>query len=162
TAWSVLPVAVEPPQREQTVMAEGIGVPVVLFGGSTATGATMSDTWVWHGARWQQRAPPASPPGRRLAAMAFDLLRGPPALFGGIGNVFFDDTWEWDGSTWQTMPATGRPHPRAGHALAFDLQSGGVLLFGGSFSNITTFLLFADTWAWNGVSWTQLAPANSP
>jgi hypothetical protein len=44
--------------------------------------------------------------------------------------------------------------------MAFDPSSGKVVLFGGAVSRGTTFL--SDTWLWDGKSWTQAHPAQSP
>jgi Galactose oxidase, central domain len=47
------------------------------------------------------------------------------------------------------------PPPRAASALAYDPASGSVILFGGRSPDLT---FLADTWSFNGVSWTKLAP----
>src|SRR5215471_5263395 len=47
---------------------------------------------------------------------------------------------------------------RWGHALAFDMVRGRTVLFGGRV--VTTEL--ADTWEWDGASWTQRSPAHTP
>jgi sugar lactone lactonase YvrE len=43
--------------------------------------------------------------------------------------------------------------------MTWDAATGQVLLFGG-YDGSSNY--FADTWAWNGTTWTQLAPANFP
>lgn len=50
------------------------------------------------------------------------------------------------------------PSPRHGHGMAFDDARGVTVLFGGSFDSTS----FADTWEWNGDTWTQRFPAVSP
>jgi hypothetical protein len=49
------------------------------------------------------------------------------------------------------------PQPRWSHALAFDILRGKTVLFGGA-----NGAAFADTWEWDGTSWTHRAPANTP
>src|SRR5262249_17285312 len=49
------------------------------------------------------------------------------------------------------------PDPRFGHALAFDPLRGRTVLFGGSGAT-----RHADTWEWDGGSWTHRASANTP
>src|ERR1051326_5430903 len=44
--------------------------------------------------------------------------------------------------------------------MAYDAAHGQTVLFGG-YTNIG-FGLFNDTWVWDGASWTQKSPANSP
>src|SRR5262249_42463365 len=48
--------------------------------------------------------------------------------------------------------------PRDDHAMAFDSQRGRTVLFGG-FGNSG---LAADTWEWNGSSWSQVATTGPP
>ncbi|MCA8964786.1 MAG: hypothetical protein KDC48_07860 [Planctomycetes bacterium] len=59
----------------------------------------------------------------------------------------------------QATPATS-PSPRTRPAMAFDGNA--TVLFGGA--DISGFppTNFADTWTWNGATWTQRSPATSP
>jgi hypothetical protein len=151
--------------------------------GDGGTVPTM-DTWSWNGAAWQQtdvayQLPgdgavplPPWPSPRTDAAVA--VLKGTVVLFGGHG---FDvtthdevrdlgDTWIWDGNpehSWisLTFPAGAAPSPRSGAAAASAAAAGldGTMILVGGSSNGT---LLADTWAFNGTSWTQLTPSVSP
>ncbi len=54
------------------------------------------------------------------------------------------------------------PPAREAAAMAFDGAHGDVVLFGGSSSDGGGYHAFADTWTWDGSSWTQRHPAHSP
>jgi hypothetical protein len=53
------------------------------------------------------------------------------------------------------------PAPRYGACMAFDAARNRVLLFGESYSQ-SSLGAPADTWVWDGTTWTQLFPAVSP
>jgi hypothetical protein len=83
-------------------------------------------------------------------------------LFGGVGTSgdLLADTWEWDGADWsERFPATS-PSPRRDASMAHDFARRRVLLFGGDGGDFTPSL--ADTWEWDGTSWTQRFPATVP
>lgn len=68
------------------------------------------------------------------------------------------DTWT------QQFPQTS-PSERAGHAMAYDSVHHQVVLFGGEgpITNIYAPLpMLNDTWTWDGTTWTQQFPQNSP
>jgi hypothetical protein len=55
------------------------------------------------------------------------------------------------------------PPPHDGHALVHAGAWNVTLLFGGAaFSNGTAWAPSAETWGWDGLGWTQLAPVSSP
>jgi hypothetical protein len=77
------------------------------------------------------------------------------------GGVSGNGTWIWNGTQWSHPLPTAMPSPyRQSSALA--TLSGKVLLFGGCESCGGSFGLQGDTWQWDGQSWTQLHPAQSP
>ena len=63
-----------------------------------------------------------------------------------------------DGLTLNLLAPANAPPARMNTALAPFGHSGQAILYGGNWN--TT--LFADTWLWNGSTWTQLHPANNP
>ena len=73
------------------------------------------------------------------------------------------DTWLWTATGWTPTAAVG-PLARSGAALAFDASAGVAVLFGGETTGPgpAPAKLLADTWAWNGQAWQQLAPHSSP
>jgi hypothetical protein len=134
---------------------------LMLFGGSSKPGSGFdNETWVWTGHSWQQLHPATSPPARASADLIYDPEMQQMLLFGGYDGSYLNDTWTWNGFNWvQLHPATS-PSPRDGAALVLNSASlADVLLYGG-FSVKTGHL--ADTWSWDGTTWTQLHPATSP
>lgn len=108
---------------------------------------------------WTQKQE-VGPAPRSGHAMAYDSVRGRTVLFGGSAPGHSrgfpgGDTWEWDGENWTQMADAG-PSGRQSHAMAFDSQRNQTVLFGGSGGRGGGFFL-ADTWAWDGENWTQLA-----
>ena len=132
---------------------------VVLFGGVPVTGAI--DTWEWDGAEWTQVAD-TGPSARALSALAYDAVREQVVLFGGGDNrsPVLDDTWAWDGTEW-TQVADSGPEARYTHAMTFDVVAQRVLVFGGLSAPPASAEL-ADTWAWDGAAWTEVAHFGPP
>jgi hypothetical protein len=93
--------------------------------------------------------------------MAYDQATGQLVLFAGAGtNGILDDTWTWDGSTWtEQSPATSPPALYYA-SMAYDQATGQLVLFGGFGSGANGVL--AQTWTWDGSTWTQQSPAISP
>jgi hypothetical protein len=146
----------------------------VLFGGTDATGLNnignvTGDTWTWDGTTWTQQFPAASPSARFYGAMAYDPATGDVVLFGGAdpNGYALGDTWTWDGTTWtQQFPATS-PSAHIGAAMAYDPTTGDMVLFGGvsgrcGGTGVCSSGETADTWTWDGTTWTQQFPATSP
>jgi hypothetical protein len=132
---------------------------VVLFSGWNAT--DLGDTWEWNGINWTQKSPAHSPSARSGVALAYDSQRRVTVLFG--GNQL-DDTWEWDGMDWTQRSPVNAPYGRMHHAMAYDSARGVTVLFGGynSLGYCPPVDYCNDTWEWDGINWTQRAPAQSP
>jgi len=128
----------------------------VLFGGRYSNGhgqTYLQDTWEWDGTRWSQRTPLHSPPGRSLAAMAFDPVRGTTILFGGAdGTTGFSETWEWDGRDWSQIPTVNGPPASGAHRMATDPVR----------RRVVTFLPGRGTWEWDGTGWTGIQTPTTP
>ena len=133
----------------------------LMFGGWDS-GRVFGDTWEWDGSQWTQLQPANSPGPRCCQAMAYDLARGRIVLFGGSDGsaVDYNDTWEWDGTNWQQLTPAVSPAPRRESRMVYDIGRGRMLLFGGG--DGSRVRVYADTWEWDGTSWTQLSPANRP
>jgi len=166
--WTQRVPANSPPARNFHAMAyDSLHQQVVLFGGSTSSYLSLlSDTWVWDGSNWAQKSPANSPPARFNHAMAYDAAHGQVVLFGGCcRDVTSDtqDTWVWDGSNWAQKFPANNPGPRDTHAMAYDSSHQQIVLFSGQL-NVSgqNFSVYSDTWVWDGSSWTQKFPANSP
>jgi hypothetical protein len=165
TTWTQQSPATSPPARSQSAMVyDAAQSNVVLFGGYLSNTAPFrsNDTWVWNGSTWTQQSPATSPSARADHAMAYDAAQSQVVLFGGFtdSGTTLGDTWTWDGTTWtQQNPATS-PSARSFAAMAYDAIHNQVVMFGGQPTGTGGAL--NDTWVWNGTTWTQESPANSP
>ena len=87
---------------------------IVLYGGITANGTFLGDTWTYADGQWQQRKSPVTPGPLELQAMTYDLrihsvimadgwTQTVSSWFGnskGVAPVATDNLWVWNGSTW--------------------------------------------------------------
>ncbi len=172
--WKQLFPAVSPSPRGNLGIAyDPTTQTVVLFGGedNANNGAALGDTWTWDGLTWTQQFPPVSPAARARGTMVYDPVTETVLLFGGTGSdngdyggVPFGDTWEWNGrtKTWTRRFPLTSPSRRAA-PLAYDQLTGNVVLFGGdNGGGDCCRVYYNDTWTWDGVTWTQQLPAQSP
>ena len=87
--------------------------------------------------------------------LAFDSDRNKVVLFGGerTGSVQIGDTWEYDGvtATWTQRSTPSGPIARSNVAMAYDPVRRETVLFGGKTGSGAD----AETWVWNGTTWTQ-------
>lgn len=132
------------------------------FGGGDAT--TLEEgTSIWDPLAGWQVLPIASPPPRVRASLVYDSHRQRTVLFGGLGAAgLLSDTWEFDGNQWTNVTTATGPSARWSHGAAFDENSGLMILFGGLAGDDMSNSELNDTWSWNGFTWTQLQPPNSP
>ncbi len=132
---------------------------VVMFGGYN--NSQLSDTWVWDGTNWTQKAPAHNPPAREGARMVYDAAHSQVVMFGGYagGGANLSDTWVWTGSDWTQQSPANSPSARTGYAMAYDEARQQTVLFGGYVGGSG---VLADTWVWDGSTWTQKSPATSP
>jgi hypothetical protein len=79
----------------------------------------------------------------------------------------FGDCWTYDGSTWTV--ANAPPVPRSLHVMAYDRVRGRTVLYGGSGGWLTgghgggsSPILPAETWTFDGFSWTEVTPRPGP
>lgn len=77
-------------------------------------------------------------------------------------GVELNDMWIYDGTDWLDItPTTGAlPAGRDWYGAAYDTGRGRFVLFGGRSSALGTNL--GDTWEFDGTSWTQMSPTNTP
>jgi hypothetical protein len=130
---------------------------VVIFGGSmSGGGADFSDTWEWDGSTWSNHSQFVGPRPSGGAAMAYDSARRVSVLF--VGQT--PDTWEWDGTTW-TQPTATSPPPMIWPAMVYDSTRDRIVLFGFTYP-FGSFAATAETWEFDGSTWTQAQPAASP
>lgn len=137
-AWARLATSVAPPARSgATFVYDPLLQADVLFGGVTANGSRLSDTWTFADGRWT--APVLSgpsPSGRSNAAAAFDAPLGAVVLYGGATATAaaVNDTWTFAGGGWSGPTGRTYPYPngRAFSTLATAPQGNGLLLVDGS------------------------------
>jgi hypothetical protein len=126
-------------------------------GSPAASAVSLTPNWI------ELTPPPAIPPVRTAASMAYDPATGNTVLFGGDEitsgpNVLLNDTWIWNGTTWtQQFPATSPP-ALYGASMVYDAAISRLVLFGGVSSSGDT----AETWTWDGTTWTQRISTPSP
>lgn len=107
-------------------------------------------------------ANPSKPSARGQETLTYVPNTDELVLFGGLSNTSNDtyrDTWLWHAGCWtQAAPATS-PGFRYAMRAAYDPVTGSVIAYGGWYwaRNATQATVFADTWQWNGVTWTQVA-----
>jgi hypothetical protein len=65
-------------------------------------------------------------------------------------------------ATWTKQAPAASPPARSGAAMAYDAATKTVVLFGGHTGPSGGGRFLADTWTWNGSTWTKRAPAASP
>jgi len=99
-------------------------------------------------------------------AMAHHVRTGRTVLFGGtyddqrVNDDPSGETWILQGTQWSRVSTAGNaPAARRNHAMTYDGSHDVVLLFGGLDD---TGRARNDTWAFDGSTWTQLAPDTSP
>jgi hypothetical protein len=132
---------------------------VIVHGGLQGRGQVMDETWEWDGQSWQV-FPATGPGGREGAGMAYDRTSRQTTLFGGADERgLHGDTWAWDGTAWRQLSDRG-PTARFAGFLEYDQGSGRLVLYGGHAIEGPTAL--ADTWVFDGETWTQAIAASAP
>src|SRR5258706_10036725 len=147
---------------------------VVMFGGCSVLDpmngcayTPFGETWLWDGVAWAQHTAQSDPPPRAFQGMAFDAARGRIVMFGGCAGsmcaVRLGDTWEWDGTRWHEKTPASSPPARGATTMTYDAARGTVVLFGGC-SNDGPMCMhaLADTWEWDGATWTQISSTLQP
>src|SRR5262249_31679540 len=122
-------------------------------------------TWTWDGTAWTRLSQAKHPPAREAASMAYDPGTGQMVLFGGAGtrsNSCLHSTCAWDGTTWARLSPSAQPSACAGMALALYQAPGQLALFGGLEVVHGRVRIPAQTWTWDGTTWTRQSPATHP
>lgn len=150
-----------PPRTDGMLAYEPADHELVLFGGQSAGGARLNDTWTFAKDRWTQIAPTVAPSAREGASLAWDPVASDLVLFGGLDTTgaYLNDTWTFVHGSWSALGING-PAPRAFAGLAADPTSTGLVLFGGR--TTASSQPFADTYRFTAGGWTRLSPAVSP
>ena len=65
-------------------------------------------------------------------------------------------------SDWTRMPVTTKPQSRSGAMMAYDSVRGASVMFGGIIASSQGPANLADTWIWDGSTWTEVFPVHHP
>jgi hypothetical protein len=152
----------------------------VMYGGTDGGADNGLDlTWQWTGSNWTQLSPAASPPGGPCS-MTYDPVRKTLVMLVLDWNARASttapvaQTWTWNGSTWSHVTDLPTPGPMGAgiFPIAFDAATGTDLSYVGQTTcpPDTSADVSPDidctqtdqTWAFDGMSWTQLPAANNP
>jgi galactose oxidase-like protein len=190
TDWTQQSPPFSPPARYGATMAyDPVNGVAILFGGRSAGGQLLSDTWRFVfrclgktscGLGWSQISTTTSPPARSDAAMAFDAALQQVILTGGTnGSSTLNDTWRFDSAanTWTLetpafQPQAGFYGPARQDTAVASCHSfhffQGALLFGGFNGSFVSPL--GDTWIHDietklnvtDIGWFSLSPTPRP
>jgi hypothetical protein len=145
------------PRTESGPLAT-LGSTVVLR--ANALDGKSTETWVFKDDSWGF----ATPYGPFLFRGAAAAIGNRDVFVGATKPYDVSGTWEWDGQNFTQRTVAVTPPARCGHAMS-PTADGKVLLFGGG--NVDASGRFerdypmAQTWLWDGTSWTE-NPAAAP
>ncbi len=167
--WTQLNPSVSPPARMRPAMVwDGADNYLLLFGGFTAASGSepLGDTWAFNGSAWVNltSASTSHPSPRAGPALVYSSAWNDVVLFGGLTDLpsetLVSDTWTFRNSTWTQVTTSGAPPARYDASMTWDASASDILLFGG-FGGTTLWSL-GDTWAFDGLNWTERFPSPSP
>ncbi len=166
SVWREVLPAHRPPQRNGHGLAFHVPTQrLVLFGGRD-NATLFGDTWTFDGVDWTQAASANPPPARCWPVLIG--TRQQVVLFGGstwttspYQSQELDDTWTWGGTTWTRLQPTTSPSGRHLAAATYDGDRDRVLVCSGS-PTPTSATAPADTWAFDGTTWSPVATATAP
>jgi PKD repeat protein len=161
------PLAAAPSPRSEIQLADDpTDHEVVLFGGYSAKGELLDDTWTYSAGAWTNvtglvgTAPPATVWG----SMAYDNQTGTVILFGGLHSLtipseqYTNETWSFSDNKWTELSPATSPPARNLASLVDDVSDGDLLLFGGQNDSGP----FNDTWTFSGTDWSRVTPTFAP
>jgi len=132
-----------------------------LFGGYTAKGDYLGDTWIRTDGMWIQQVPPNNPNPRHGHTLVYDDTHNQVLLFGGQNaeGAYLNDLWAWDGTDWKQLLPTDEsvdgtpnsPPARTQHGAAYHTATQQLVLFGGYNGGGA----LEDTWLWDDSGWQQ-------
>ncbi|MFO0666921.1 MAG: kelch repeat-containing protein [Polyangiaceae bacterium] len=140
--------------RSEPVEASMLGVSVMALDEERQTLVAIAPnaTFRYDGTTWRRTL---GPTGMYDPTLTWDPIRKNLVLIGGT-NTRLAEVWTWDGATWtkRAAGATNVPASRNRHKAAWDPVRGAVIVHGGSGLD--------DTWAFDGSSWSLVAPSANP
>ncbi len=158
--------ATNPPPREAAAMAYDGHGQLVLFGGTGyASGSVPTTTQP----PTTNTAPAPNPaltggadqPGRAAPTRGSSNVLGSSTT--ATSDVTLSDTWLWTASGWVQSTSSG-PSARSGATLTTDSANDTAVLFGGQGPAVAggPAGLLADSWVWNGSTWTEAGSGGAP
>jgi hypothetical protein len=110
---------------------------------------------------WTQLAPPSQPSLFGYAGMAPDHVNGTLVVAGGGSSVNQQHAWALNvaAPSWTDLGLVYTTGNLGRRTLAWDDANSQIVAFGGSGG---AGIAIAETWVWNGATWTLLTPATSP
>lgn len=191
SAWAALsPMGQLPPGRDvHSVVYDSAHDRMIIFGGFSAGGPLLNDTWVLSNASgsagspsWAQLSPTGElPPPLAAHTAVYDPASNRMIVFGGctgstsLCNVGLNDTWVLTNANglggtpqWiKLQPSGPLPPGRNSHTAAYDPASNRMIIFGGA-TNGGGGTILNDTWVLanaNGLGgtpqWIQLIPSTT-
>jgi hypothetical protein len=134
---------------------------LVLFGGSTPQGTSVSQTWTFANLTWTKLNTTPAPSARVYIFLSYDPGRSAVILYGGSpaseSGTPDSDTWQFQGGYWTELTPLVHPPPLGYGTMAYYPVGGYVLLFSG-YNNA----VYVDqTWAFgaDGAMWGNATPA---
>jgi hypothetical protein len=166
SALAQQPPALRWPEGRSCSAMSAVAEGVVLYGGSTDhCGRSITpDTglWRWNGDTWESLAAPNGPGSREDVMLSFDSASSSLLLYGGRnGSAVFEDLWQFRDGQWRRLSSAGGPGRVEHAAMAFDPVRRRLVVFGGGSRN-NPVRPSADTWEWDGTSWTRWTPPSAP
>ena len=172
TSWSLKTAnnaAGSPPARDKAgVCWDPSRGKLIVFGGESASGALLDDTWEWdpNTNAWSQIMTVTNPPARRWLAIGYHPGTQEVLLFGGLdaAGVHLNDTWSLVGGlVWVNYTPSVVPSTRRQHSLVTRPDFGDLILCAGQDASFTAPANWrTDVFSWNGSDWTLIPTANPP
>lgn len=124
----------------------------LVYGGYTFDNGVkmLDDLWAWNGTSWHLVGQTGI--HKVVAALTYDSKRQRVLMFGGMGDGNRDDGKinVLEGDHWKTIAETPSM-ARNDAGMAYDVAHDQAVMFGGRSDQIN----FADTWTFDGATWTQ-------
>jgi hypothetical protein len=158
--WSRALPRVSPPGRFQAATAyDPEKRLVMLFGGRSASGQVVNDTWGWSGTTWREldNGTNGRPPGEG-ALMAWDDAKGEMVLITPAPDATGGETWVWSGNQWSRRAGGESPPTPIAGEMAFDPSSDALLFVSALPPPMGAGM---TTWRFDAGGWHRL-PATPP
>jgi PKD repeat protein len=137
---------------------------VVLFGGYSAKGTILDDTWTYVAGAWTNITATAGtpPPATYWGSMTYDNQTDSVIFFGGLQGLtqsteYTNETWSFSDNTWTELFPTTSPPARNSESMVDDVADGSLLLFGGQNASPLN-----DTWTFSGTDWSHVTTTMAP